>query len=66
MRFRTPPSSKTAYFDPIFNPFLQPGKAENETNGVKPVSNVSNQINLPVRSDLGDYKDLSSKILSDF
>ena len=47
-------------------PFLQPGKAENETNGPKAVATVSNQIYLPITSDLSEYKHLLSKILCDF
>ena len=65
MIFRAP-SSKTAYCDPIFSFFLQPGKAENETNGPKPFATMSNKIDLPITCDLGDYRHLSRKKLGDF
>ena len=65
MIFRAP-SSKTAHFDPYIMPFLQPGKAENETNAPKPGATVSNQTYFPITSDLDYYRHLSRKILGDF
>ena len=65
MIFRAP-SSKTAHFVHIFQPFLQPGKAENETNGQKPPATVSNQTYFPITNDLAYYRHLSSKVLFDF
>ena len=35
---------------------MQPVKAENETNGPKPVVTVSNQTYLPITSDLSTYE----------
>ena len=46
--------------------FLQPDKAENETNGPKPIAPVSNQIYLPITRDLGVYRHLSRNKLGDF
>ena len=63
MVLRTP-SSKTAHCDPIIQPFLSPGKAENKTNGPKPISTVSNQTYSPITSDLDDYRHLSSNKVS--
>ena len=60
------PSSETTNFDHIFSLSLQPGKAENETNGPKPVATVSNQTYLPITSYLGDYRHLSRKKLGNF
>ena len=63
--FRAQPS-KTPPFWPKIQLFLQSSKAENETNGPKPVSTVSNQIYFPNRSDLADYRHLSRNKLGDF
>ena len=43
-------------FWPKIQPFLQLVKAENETNGPKPVVTVSNQTYLPITSDLSTYE----------
>ena len=42
------------------------GKAENETNGPKPVAPVSNETYFPNTSDLADYRYLARKKLGDF
>ena len=55
------PSSKMAHFDPPIEPFLQPGKAESETNRPKFVATVSNQTYSSITSDLGNYRHLSRK-----
>ena len=63
MIFRAP-ASKTAFLAQN-SAFLQPGKAENETNGPTPVATLSNQTYFPVTSDLADCRHLSRKKLGD-
>ena len=65
MIFRAP-SSKRAQYVHLFQPFLQPGKAENETNGQKTVAIVSNQTYFPVTNDLAYYRHLPRKKLGVF
>ena len=64
MIFRAP-SSKTAHFDPLFSLFLQPGKAENETNGPKSVATVSCQTYFHITSDIANYRHLLRKKIGD-
>ena len=55
-----------SYFWPKFQPILQPGKAENETNRQKTGAIVSNQTYFPITNDLAYYRHLSSEVLCDF